>query len=839
MKEKGQPYTPMMMQYLDIKKDYQDAIVMYRLGDFYEMFFDDAKIASKVLEIALTGRDAGAEERVPMCGVPFHAVNRYVQGLIDKGFKVAIVEQLTLPGEEKIVKRGVIQVITPGTVMEDAMNNTDNNFIACYAKYDFDAIVGLCDLTTGESRVYKIDTKEETLLDILESNAVKELVKKEDYPLSFLQDRYHIFSSVYTNNTYRKAFEINLKHLNDPKMIETMSLLFNYLIETQKRDLPYLQKTQLVELNQYMKMDIFTKNSLELMSTIRQNEKYGSLYWLLDHTKCALGSRELKTWIDKPLIKQEDIEKRLDIVELLINSYIERESLKAIFNEVYDLERLAARVAYGNVNPRDLKWISNSLKIIPEVRNHLQSLNHPWTNELLGDLVDLSSITNLIDAAIVDAPPLHLKDGGVIKEGFSTELDEYLDIRKHGKDWILDFERKEKEKTGIKNLKVGYNRVFGYYIEVTKSFLNQIKDEYNYTRKQSLANAERFFTPELKDMENKILSAEDKITQLEYHLFQSVREKVKEAVPDIQRVAKVIAKLDAYQALANVSSKNGYVRPEFNHDKVINIKNAKHAVINEVMKHKGYVENDVYLDSNQHVLMITGPNMGGKSTYMRTVALTVIMAQIGCFVSATKASLPIIDAIYTRIGASDDLISGQSTFMVEMMEANKALSQATENSLIIFDEIGRGTATFDGMAIAQSMIEYIVNKLHTLTLFSTHYHELTELSNTIGHIRNVNASVKEENHEIVFLYKIMEGKANKSYGINVAKLANLPEAVLNRAGEILNELEDHPITITESKVTVVKEESEVERYLKTIDPMTLSPLDALSTLIELKKKVGD
>ncbi len=839
MKEK---YTPMMMQYLEIKEQYQDAIVMFRLGDFYEMFFEDAKTASKVLEIALTGRDAGTAERVPMCGVPFHAVNGYIQRLIDKGYKVAIVEQLTQPGVDKIVKRGVIQVITPGTVMEDAMNFKENNFIACYVSFEFNSVVGFADISTGETSVMMIDKNEEALIDALLSNNIKELVVLENevnLDHRKLQENYHILISYADNITFKEAYKPLFKQISDMKMIKTMSILFNYLVETQKRELPYLQEVRLIENTDYLNMDVFTKNSLELLTTIRQNEKYGSLFWLLDHTKCAMGSRLLKQWIDKPLIEQTAIEKRLDLVELLIDNYLERESLKEILKDVYDLERLAARVAYGNVNPRDIKWIGTSLKVVPELRNQLQALNHPLTNELLVDLVDLSETTDLIDRALVDNPPINLKDGGLIRSGYSAQLDEFTDARDHGKQWILEFEAKEKERTGIKNLKIGYNRVFGYYIEVTKSYLSQIKDEFLYTRKQSLTNAERFITPELKEMENKILSAEDKITKLEYQLFTELRDELRKVVSKIQQVAGAIAKIDAYQSLAVVSSQNGYVRPIFNHDHVIDISEGKHAVINEVMKKQRYVENDIYMDQSSHVLMITGPNMGGKSTYMRQITLTIIMAQIGCFVCAASANLPIVDKIFTRIGASDDLISGQSTFMVEMLEANKALQGATENSLIVFDEIGRGTATYDGMAIAQAIIEYIVNKIHCLTLFSTHYHELTELESTLGNIKNVHASVSEDGHDIIFLYKVKPGKANKSYGVNVAKLAHLPDSLLSRANDILMSLENNTVEIKAvEKTEKVIEKSMVELYLDKIDPMALSPLDALSTLIELKNMAG-
>lgn len=836
-------YTPMMMQYLDIKKDNEDAIVMFRLGDFYEMFFEDAKTASRVLDIALTGRDAGAKDRVPMCGVPFHAASSYIQRLVNNGYKVAIVEQLTVPGEEKgIVKRGVVQVITPGTIMEDVMNFKDNNFIGCCVNNSFSTIFGWADVSTGENNVVEIANSQEALIDVILSNGIKELVIMDSdttIDTKLLQDKYHVLISRVTDDEPKEAYKELFGELKDLKYIQTMIVLFNYLIATQKRELPYLQKVNLVDNNNYLNMDIYTKNSLELITTLRHNEKYGSLFWLLDQTKSAMGSRLLKQWIDRPLIDRVAIEKRLDIVELLNDHYLQRESLKEILKEVYDLERLAARIAYGNVNPRDIKWVSSSLKVIPEIRNQLESLNHPLTNELLGDLLDMSHITSIIDSALVDQPPINIKDGGLIKKGYNQQLDDYIDARDNGKVWLLEFESKEREKTGIKNLKVGYNRVFGYYIEVTKSYLSLVKDEYQYTRKQSLANAERYITPELKEMENKILSAQDKITGLEYELFIDLRKNLRGFIGQIQSVSRVIAIIDCYQSLSMVSSQNGYVRPTFNNKKHINIVDGKHAVINEIMRNKDYVENSVDVDANNHVLLITGPNMGGKSTYMRQVTLTIIMAQIGCFICAASATLPIIDKLFTRIGASDDLISGQSTFMVEMLEANKALQNATENSLIVFDEIGRGTATFDGMAIAQSMIEYIVNKIHCITLFSTHYHELTELAPTVGHIRNVHASVSEKGNDIVFLYKIKEGKANKSYGINVAKLAHLPDSLLHRATDILKSLESKPVEMIAAQDLPIQSKSMAETYLEKIDPMSLSPIDALSTLIELKKMVGE
>ena len=836
-------YTPMMMQYLEIKEQHPDTIVMFRLGDFYEMFFEDAKLVSKELDLTLTGRDAGAKERVPMCGVPHHAADAYIQRLIDNGHKVAIVEQLEDPSvAEGIVKRGVIQIITPGTMM-DASDHA-NNFIAALEVFDFHYSLAFCDLATGEFMVETMDKKLSTLENELLTMKIKELVTPSSTDQSIYESlvkNHHVMISEFDDEHPKSSHEQLLKEIHDFKQMKVASLLLNYLEQTQKRSIDYIQPIKELESNGYLAMDIYAKNALELTQTIRAKEKYGSLLWLLDKTKSAMGSRLLKQWIDKPLIDKDKINARLDIVELFNNNFIERESIKEILKEVYDLERLAARAAFGNINARDIIWIGKTLKVVPELKYQLTTLNHPLTDALAARLVDLSHITNLIEEAFVDTPPISIKEGGMFKKGFNEQLDEYLDASINGKQWILDFEQQEKEKTGIKNLRVGYNKVFGYYIEVTKSYLPLVKEEMNYTRKQSLANAERFITPELKEMESKILNAEDKIMKVEYELFLQVRDFVKKDVHLLQDVSKVIAEIDVYIALAHLSSQNRYVRPVFNDEHILTIENGRHAVIEEVMKKDKYVENDIVMNQDETLLMITGPNMGGKSTYMRQVALTVIMAQIGCFVPATKANLPIFDQLFTRIGASDDLISGQSTFMVEMLEANRALRSATENSLIIFDEIGRGTATFDGMAIAQAMVEYIAKTVKCKALFSTHYHELTFLDEQIPGIKNVHASVMEKENDIVFLYKIKDGRANKSYGVNVARLALLPEDILGRAETILKALEENNIekvlektheTANESKP---REPSEVEIYLSRMDPLNMSPMEALSALMELKK----
>ena len=831
-----QKYSPMMMQYLGIKEQNKDAIVMFRLGDFYEMFFDDAMIVSKELELALTGKNAGAKERVPMCGVPFHSASGYIQKLVDNGHKVAIVEQLTDPGKKGIVERGVVQIVTPGTIFDESMTKNKNNYIACMMIFDFVYTLAFCDITTGEFQVINIDKKDHLLNNQLASMEVKEIVVKSDCTYNFNDS---IMVSHYDNETFNEKYRDIFHNIKDLKEIKVSTLLLNYLIETQKRDLEHLQMIEEINNQDFMTMDLYTKKSLELTENSKDHEKYGSLFWLLDMTKSAMGARLLKNYIDRPLLKKEAIEERLDIVEIFTQQFIQRESIKEILKEIYDLERLSSRIAFGNINARDLKWIASSLKVLPELKQQLYSFNEPLTDQLANQIIDLSHITKLIDD-VIDNPPLTIKEGNIIKDHFNEELDELRYLRDHGKQWLVDFEQKEREKTGIKNLKVGYNRVFGYYIEVTKGSLDLVKDEFEYTRKQSLSNAERFITPELKDMESKILSAQDKIQKLEYVLFTQVRNEIKKEVHLIQDVSKIIARVDVYQSLAMLASENSYVRPVFNDQKIMDIKEGRHGVIEKVMGHGKYVPNDVSIDENSPVVLITGPNMGGKSTYMRQVALIVIMAQIGSFVPAKYANLTIFDQIFTRIGASDDLISGQSTFMVEMLEANNALRFASEKSLILFDEIGRGTATFDGMAIAQAMIEYIASEIHCMTLFSTHYHELTFLEDKGLGIQNVHASARVDNDHLVFEYLIKKGRSNKSYGVNVAKLAKLPDEVINRANLVLETLEENNVEdclIEEKQVQVIEKESEVEKYLKTIDPMALSPLDALSTLIELKKLV--
>ena len=606
-----QKYSPMMMQYLGIKEQNKDAIVMFRLGDFYEMFFDDAMIVSKELELALTGKNAGAKERVPMCGVPFHSASGYIQKLVDNGHKVAIVEQLTDPGKKGIVERGVVQIVTPGTIFDESMTKNKNNYIACMMIFDFVYTLAFCDITTGEFQVINIDKKDHLLNNQLASMEVKEIVVKSDCTYNFNDS---IMVSHYDNETFNEKYRDIFHNIKDLKEIKVSTLLLNYLIETQKRDLEHLQMIEEINNQDFMTMDLYTKKSLELTENSKDHEKYGSLFWLLDMTKSAMGARLLKNYIDRPLLKKEAIEERLDIVEIFTQQFIQRESIKEILKEIYDLERLSSRIAFGNINARDLKWIASSLKVLPELKQQLYSFNEPLTDQLANQIIDLSHITKLIDDAIIDNPPLTIKEGNIIKDHFNEELDELRYLRDHGKQWLVDFEQKEREKTGIKNLKVGYNRVFGYYIEVTKGSLDLVKDEFEYTRKQSLSNAERFITPELKDMESKILSAQDKIQKLEYVLFTQVRNEIKKEVHLIQDVSKIIARVDVYQSLAMLASENSYVRPVFNDQKIMDIKEGRHGVIEKVMGHGKYVPNDVSIDENSPVVLITGPNMGGKST---------------------------------------------------------------------------------------------------------------------------------------------------------------------------------------------------------------------------------
>ncbi len=833
-----QTYTPMMMQYLSIKEQYPDTLLLFRLGDFYELFFEDAKTASRELEIALTGRDAGASERVPMCGVPYHAVTNYLNRLVEKGYKVAIAEQVSDAGAGvKLVEREVVQVITPGTFMNETGDSKNNHYIGAYITNTHQASLAYGDLATGELFVKTIKPGVESLKDAVGSLHLTELVVEQDLDDAFneMLKSMHVLVSFHQQLTKEKE-DLYLA-LTDPFLKHVSQLLIGYLLTTQKRSLDYLQDVVLIEETAYMKLDLFTKTNLELTKTSRQQAFHGSLLWFLDKTHTAMGARLLKQWVEAPLYDESQIKKRQSIVSLFKEDYLNQTFLKNEFEKIYDMERIAAKVAFGSLTPRDLVWLKQSLQALPSIKQCLLSFNHADLTNLAGEIDLLEPIADLIEQSIVMQPPLALKDGGYIKQGYNQQLDAYKDAAINGKQWLTTFEQTQRELTGIKNLKVGYNRVFGYYIEVSKGNASLITDDLPYVRKQSLANAERFAHPELKEREELILHAEELAMALELSLFQEIKETIKSKVKVLQHNAKQIATLDVLLSFATIAMDHRLVCPTFNHEQIIDLKESRHPVIETLLK-TSYVENDVYMDKQTHLMMITGPNMGGKSTYMRQLALIVVMAQIGSFVPAKEASLPLFDQVFTRIGASDDLVSGQSTFMVEMMEANYALTHATNQSLILFDEIGRGTSTFDGMAIAQAMIEHIVEHIQCNTLFSTHYHELTTLSNRYPNIVNYHAGVVEQGDHLFFTYKMKKGISGQSYGINVARLAHLPESLLSRAKTILHELETQT-PITTSKPVQASVPSVIEQELKTIDPLRLSPMDALNLLFELKKKIKE
>ncbi len=787
-------YTPMIQQYLQVKADYQDAFLFFRLGDFYEMFFDDAIKASQELEITLTGREGGGDERIPMCGVPYHSAASYIEQLVERGYKVAICEQTEDPRQAKgVVRREVVQLITPGTMMEvKGLSEKENNYIA--AMTDFaDGTIGFAynDLSTGENKVTLLSRNFDEVMNELSVSGAKEVVISSDFDSDWqrqIRERMFVTFSFEEDLSIQENCQPLFAEIHEDKLQKTMARLINYLYRTQKRSLDHLQPVESYTVYQYMKIDFFSKRNLELTETIRSKGKKGSLLWLLDETKTAMGGRMLKQWIDRPLIQKDEILQRHEMVETLINAYFERQELREKLKDVYDLERLAGRVAFGNVNARDLVQLKRSLQQIPYIQDLTEKLGSDSTSLLAKNLDPCEEVTDLLEQAIVDNPPISIKEGNIICDGYHEELDRYRDASRNGKTWLAQLEREEREKTGIKSLKVGYNRVFGYYIEVTRANLHHL-EEGRYERKQTLTNAERFITPELKEKEALILQAEEKSVELEYELFTSVREQVKEYIPRLQALAKTVSELDVLQCFATISEERHYVRPVFSNERTLMIKDGRHPVVEKVMKADRYVPNDCQMNEEREIFLITGPNMSGKSTYMRQIALTAILAQIGCFVPASEAILPIFDQVFTRIGAADDLISGQSTFMVEMLEAKNAITNATKDSLILFDEIGRGTSTYDGMALAQSIIEYIHNRIGAKTLFSTHYHELTVLEEELNHLQNVHVSAIEQSGKVVFLHKIKEGPTDKSYGIHVAKLAELPDEVITRANEILSSLE--------------------------------------------------
>ena len=835
-------YSPMIEQYLSVKNNYKDTLLFYRVGDFYELFFDDAKIASRELELVLTGKDAGVEERVAMCGVPHHAVKGYLEKLVEKGYKVAIVEQVEDPATAKgIVKRDVVQVVTPGTLVDLGLKDTNNNFLCYLESYANEIVISYVDISIGE--LYALNIKKDfmALKNELDSLEVKEIVinSKFDYDLLLsIKENCRVVISYQETMNEDSKYDVLFNKVKDNKQIKAVRYLIAYLLETQKRSLDYLKEVKVVVRDDYLQMDNYSRVNLELVRTIKNENRYGSLLWVLDKCKTALGSRLLKNWLVSPLSNVNKIEERLRIVDGFTSAFIARQEVINLLKEVYDLERLIARICYGSANGRDLLQLKRSLTILPSLKEALKNSGEMDLFVLSQSLKDFSDLVELIESSISEDAPITVKEGGVIKDGYHKELDEYRYISKNGKKYISEIENIERERTGIKGLKIGYNKVFGYYLEVTNSYLNLVKDEFGWIRKQTLTGAERFITPELKEKEDMIYKAENEIVKLEYNLFVEVKEKVKERTSDIQELAETIAYIDVLSNFALVASENNYCRPIFNEDGVVSLTELRHPVIEKLIGKENFVKNNYYIDNDNFLQIITGPNMGGKSTILRQIAIVAIMGQIGCYVPCESANLTVFDKIFTRIGASDDLVSGKSTFMVEMNEANNALRNATDKSLILFDELGRGTSTYDGMALAQAIIEYIALNIKAKTLFSTHYHELTLLEGKIEGIVNKNVSVYEENDKVTFLYKLIDGKANKSYGINVARLASLPDILLDRAKDILNHLETVNNIDSENTQIVIKEVTpEYVKEIKNIDPYNMTPIEALQYLIELKDKV--
>ena len=819
--------TPMMAQYQKVKDQYPDAFLFYRLGDFYELFNDDAIKGSQLLELTLTSRSHSAKNPIPMCGVPHRAVESYVDVLINKGYKVAICEQMEDPKKAKgMVKRAVTRLVTPGTLMDLKGDQAQsNNYLAAISKDDDGYSLAYADLSTGELKVTAFDNQDALLNEIINIQT-KEVVCQSKLPeaLSSQLQKRNILLSEQASISKDSEVAYLSQHLDTPAAKHVVALLVSYLLTTQKRSLAHMQLAVFYRPSSFMKIDHYSKQNLELMTSLRSGKRQGTLAWLMDETKTAMGSRLLKQWMERPLISLSQIQDRQDKVQVLLDNYFERSSLQEQLIKVYDLERLAGRVAYGNVNGRDLIQLKTSLEQVPKIKYTLETLDAPALEDLTKGLDPLEDVAALIKKSIVDDPPISVTEGGVIKDGYNQQLDQYRDAMENGKEWIASLQAQERKVTGINNLKIGYNHVFGYYIEVTKVNLDKVPTD-RCERKQTLVNAERFSTPELKEKESLILEAQEKSTALEYDLFTHIREKVKDNIKRLQKLAKKLSQLDVLQSFAVISEKYHFVRPKLNQDHELTVKDGRHPVVEKFLGHQEYVPNDVEMGQDTDILLITGPNMSGKSTYMRQMALTAVMAQMGCFVPASRANLPIFDQIFTRIGAADDLVSGESTFMVEMMEANNALQHATSNSLILFDEIGRGTATYDGMALAQAIIEYVHNNIHAKTLFSTHYHELTGLEEQLPHLHNVHVGASEENGQLVFLHKVTDGPADKSYGIHVAKLAGMPASLLKRADEILTNLEskhadDQPAKAVNADPAVKKTATTVEDDQPSLDVLT-------------------
>ena len=874
--------SPMMQHYLQVKNEYPDCIIFYRLGDFYEMFFEDAKVVSKELELTLTGRACGLEERAPMCGVPFHAADTYLNRLVQKGYKVAICEQVEDPSTAKgMVKREVVRIATPGTNIDmQALDETKNNYIMCIVYSVEKYGIAISDVTTGDFFVTEVDS-ERKLIDEINKFSPSEIICNEAFYMSGvdvndMKDRLRIavtsldawyFGDDLAKETLLSHFKIHtLEGLGlqdyDCGVLASGALL-KYLYETQKNTLSNILAIHPYSIGKYMIIDSSSRRNLELVETLREKQKRGSLLWILDKTKTAMGARLLRSYVEQPLIDKAEILKRQDFISVLNKQEIIREELREYLNPIYDLERLITRITYQTANPRDLIAFRNSLEMLPAVAMLLNDLSCELVTEIRDELDDLQDLYQLLCEAIQEEPPISTRDGDIIKEGFNEEVDRLRAAKTEGKTWLAELEANEKEKTGIKNLRIKYNKVFGYYLEVTNSFKDMVPDY--FIRKQTLTNAERYITPELKELEDTILGSEDRLTSLEYELFKAVRDHLAENVARIQRTAKAIAKIDVFASLALVASRNNYCKPKINESGIIDIKNGRHPVVEKMITNDMFIDNDTYLNnSGNRIAIITGPNMAGKSTYMRQTALIVLMAQIGSFVPASSANIGIVDRIFTRVGASDDLASGQSTFMVEMNEVANILRNATSNSLLILDEIGRGTSTFDGLSIAWAVVEHISNTklIGAKTLFATHYHELTELEGKLSGVNNYCIAVKEKGDDIVFLRKIIKGGADKSYGIQVAKLAGLPDSVIERAKEIVNELIDNDITdivrnlsvdtnakksnkkvhldevdLTQMSLFDTISDDDIIDELRNVDIGNLTPLEALNKLYELQNKV--
>lgn len=879
--EMMQELTPMMQHYLQTKEAYGDCILFYRLGDFYEMFFEDAKIVSKELELTLTGKACGLKERAPMCGVPFHAADTYINRLVTKGYRVAICEQMEDPKLAKgMVKREVVRIVTPGTNTDmQSLDEGKNNYIMCIVYLADRYGIATADVTTGDFYVTEVDS-ERKLLDELNRFGPSEIVCNEPFYMSGvdvddMKERLHIAVSAldawYFGDDLTKETLLNHFHIHtlqglgledyDSGVIASGALL-KYLYETQKNSLDNILELHPYSIGKFMIIDSSSRRNLELVETLREKQKRGSLLWVLDKTRTAMGARLLRSYVEQPLIEKEEIIKRQDLIGKLNEQEITREELREYLNPIYDLERLITRITYQTANPRDMIAFRNSLEMLPHIHTLLSDIDGALADEVRAELDCLEDLYELLSASIAEEAPISVRDGDIIKAGYNEEVDRLRAASTDGKSWLADLELSEREKTGIKNLRIKYNKVFGYYLEVTNSFRKQVPDY--YVRKQTLTNAERYITPELKELEDTILGAQDKLVNLEYELFRQIRDRVAENVARILGTAKAIAKLDVFASLALVASQNNYCRPKINESGIIDIRGGRHPVVEKMIVHDMFIDNDTYLDNQSNrISIITGPNMAGKSTYMRQTALIVLMAQIGSFVPAASANIGIVDRIFTRVGASDDLASGQSTFMVEMNEVSNILRNATPRSLLILDEIGRGTSTFDGLSIAWAVVEHISNAklLGAKTLFATHYHELTELEGKLGGVNNYCIAVKEKGDDIVFLRKIVKGGADKSYGIQVAKLAGLPDSVVERAKEIVNELLANDITETIKHISVesgsakkkkghldevdltqmslldtVKDDDIIEE-LRTLDIGNLTPLEALNKLYELQNKV--